>query len=131
MATQSGYQNAELQPGKPGHILFTTSGMVTKTITIDPTARDAGSPLGDTFLREGLILVPITATGLYKHFNDAAIDGTQLPNDAVVLKQMIQIGTERVVAAAYSAGNFKANMLYVAGVFDWSAVQRLVRHTVA
>lgn len=129
MATQSGYSKAEIGSDIPDHVLFITSGQSTKTITIDPTARDANSPLGNTYLRQGLILVPITATGRYKHFDSTALDGTELPDDAVVLKQLIQIGDQPVVAAAWSAGNFKADMLYVGAGFDWTAVQRLVRHT--
>jgi len=129
MATQSGYQGLEIGSDTPDHVLFITSGQSTKTITIDTTARDVGSPLGSTFLRQGLVLVPITATGRYKHFDEDALDGTELPDNAVVLKQLIQIGDKPCVAAAWSAGNFKANMLYVGAGFDWSAVQRIVRHT--
>jgi len=128
MATGSGYKNAELGVDKPDEILFLSSGQSMKTITIDPTARDATSPLGTTYLRQGLILVPVTATGMYKHYDEDALNGTELPENAVVLKQLINIGDSPVVCAAWVAGHFKASRLIVDGVFDWSAVQRIVRH---
>lgn len=130
MPTQSGYQNADVGADTPQHVLFLTSGQTTKTITIDPTTRDANSPLGTTYLRAGLILVPITATGLYKQFDTNATDGTEDPENAVVLKQLINIGTKPVVAAAWSSGNFKSDMLYVGAGFTWSSVQRIIRHSV-
>lgn len=128
MATGSGYKDQALGMNEPDEILFLSSGQSTKTITIDPTARDANSPAGSTYLRQGLILVPITATGLYKEYDDTALDGTELPEKAVVLKQMIHIGENPVPCAAWVAGHFKSDRLIVAGTFDWSAVQRIVRH---
>jgi hypothetical protein len=129
----AGYKNGELGADKPDEILFISSGQSTKTITLAPSARDATSPLGNVYLRQGLILVPITSgpeTGMYRHFNDGATDGTENEEDAVVLKNLVKIGDVNQAAAAWVAGNFKADRLIVAGTFDWSAVQRIIRHPI-
>lgn len=45
------------------------------SVTLDLSAADAGA--NDGVLRKGLVLGKVTATGKYKQYNNAAVDGTQ------------------------------------------------------
>jgi len=45
-------------------------------VTIDSAARDSGNT-PTTTLRKGLVLGKVTASGKYKEYDDAAIDGTE------------------------------------------------------
>lgn len=68
--------------------------LVTTHVRLDTSAaRDSASPKGTTYLRQGLILGKVTASGLYSHYADGASDGTQLENNCVILAQDVDLGS--------------------------------------
>jgi len=103
-------------------LLFDSEGIEHFVVTIDKTAEDAGSPNGVTYLRKGLLLGKVTATGRYKQFDGAAVDGTQLEEDMVILKQDIEVTPtgEHTVAASYKAGNFYLRSIFATGTVTWA-----------
>lgn len=69
-------------------LIASVEKLVTKHVRLDTSAaRDSASPKGTTYLRQGLILGRVTATGLYSHYANGASDGTQLENNCVILAQ--------------------------------------------
>jgi hypothetical protein len=94
-------------------------------------AADAvGGHTPTTYLREGLILTKITASGMYGHFDNGASDGRQLPVSAVVLAHDVDLSewgsSEDVLASAYYFGVFYSNLLLVGSGFAYTNCQRLI-----
>lgn len=91
-------------------LLYSTVSLEPVTIVLSTAAEDANSPNGTTFLRRGLLLGKITASGLYKEFDSAALDGSEVSADVVVLGQNVDlslISANQVAVTAYIQGTFK------------------------
>ena len=82
-----GYQYGDNTLSDLDGLLASTSDVKMRGVQIDVTAADANSPLGAGHLRRGLLLGKLTATGLYVHFAAAAVDGSGVDADVVILAQ--------------------------------------------
>jgi hypothetical protein len=113
-------------------LIFSTEKLVEIPIVIDTAARDAGNTGNTTYLREGLVLAPVTATGKYKEFDTNNSDGTEISANLVILGyDVLDIDDGDASAMAYSGGDFKSAGIIVdpgSAAPTWADVQRINRH---
>lgn len=122
----AGYSEGQVTKIYNDDLLASTEDLEKITITLDTGCRDATNPEGSTILRPGLVVTQITASGKYKHFDSTAVDGTQLPENAVVLEYEVRdIDQGDKVVSAFFQATFREDSLIVGSGFDWSKVQRL------
>jgi hypothetical protein len=105
-------------------LLQSTKGKEEKTIQIDASARDNGN----TYLRAGLVLCPLDASGRYIQYVDGALDGSGVAANAVVLGHDVDVADgEHATASAYFRATLRTGKAIVVAGFDWSACQRIRR----
>ena len=75
------------------------AGPITVPIVLSANARDAGNTGLTTTLRRGLLVAPITSSGLYAQFDIAAEDGTEISANVVVLMDNVDVLPELNVAS--------------------------------
>ena len=129
----SGYKNAETATTRHDELLGSTNNISTTTIVMDSSARDTDNTANPLYLRRGLLVTKIAATGKYKEYDNTATDGSENEEDAVVLEHDILMnGNDDAVAAGYVQAVLRGDAIIYKNpaskaAFDWSACQKLVR----
>ena len=95
-------------------LLESRVGLQIRGVLLDINTVDANSPLGTTHLRRGLVLGRITATELYKEFDNAAIDGSEISANAVILAENVDVDglVDPIQAASVFAGTVNQNFVF-------------------
>jgi len=126
------YKNSEITPIIEDGLLASRRNAVPKTIPVSVNTTNAD---GGTLLPIGMVLVLVTDeadpdAGLYREFNDAAVNGQQLEGDAMVLAHRLDLtqagDRDSMAASAYITAQLKRSKVIVPATFDWANVPRLI-----
>ena len=114
-------------------LLYSTSNKQEVTVCIDKDAVDAAHSGNTRYLRRGLVMAKVSATGKYRQYDDGASNGTELEDDVVILGQDVLLnGTDDQTAMCYRAAVVRKNaLIYKDGgaeaAIDWTKIQRIDR----
>lgn len=117
-----GIDNQTSTLGDLDRLVASTVGLELRPAVILATTEDAASENGVTFLRRGLLLGLITASGKYTTFDDGHGDGSQLSAGAVVLAENVQLDGSTDATASVI---FKGTVYTDAVIVDQSTIATL------
>lgn len=72
-------------------LLWSTNGLHVISVMLDKAAVDTGNAGNTSLIRKGAVLVPVTATGLYREYDDDLVNGQQLTANAVILFNDVRV----------------------------------------
>lgn len=111
-------------------LLYSSEGVIFDDVVLDSGCVDAqNSPT--TYLRAGLVLGKLTATGLFTDYDYDALDGSEDEAEVVILAHDVEMdGVNDKQVTVYRAGQFKFDSLHFATAadksnFEKTKVQRL------